>query len=173
DGVSIAWAIAEYINNEIHARTIFATHYHELIKLESDLDGVRNLNVAVLEDKGNVIFLRKIEQGGTDKSYGIHVAKMAGLPAPLIKRAQKILAGFEQEDMFGVRSNKMPTTKDQTKDDDEVIQEENKYQLSFMDPTTAESAPNIFSELKKVDLDNLTPVEALNLVERWKKRLTR
>ena len=101
DGVSIAWAMAEHIHNSIGARCLFATHYHELLKLKTELNGAQNYNVAVLEEEGRVLFLHKIEKGGTDRSYGIYVAEMAGLPKSMIDRANEILEGFEQENMFG------------------------------------------------------------------------
>ncbi len=103
DGVSIAWALAEYIVKELKVRTLFATHYHELLKLSEKFPSeVKNYNVLVEEDieKGEVIFLRKIVEGGTDRSYGIYVAKMAGLPEKIIKRANQILEGFEQNMLF-------------------------------------------------------------------------
>jgi len=96
DGVSIAWSVAEYINNKIEAKTMFATHYHALSKLEK-YDGVKNYNVAVKEDKEEVIFLRKLLPGGTDKSYGIYVAKLAGMPSEVIERAKEIQMKLESE----------------------------------------------------------------------------
>ncbi len=96
DGVSIAWSVAEYINNRIQAKTMFATHYHALTNLEK-YEGVRNYNIAVKEERDNIIFLRKLVQGGTDKSYGIHVAKLAGMPKEVIDRAKEIQAKLENE----------------------------------------------------------------------------
>lgn len=96
DGVSIAWSVAEYINNRIEAKTMFATHYHALTNLEK-YDGVKNYNIAVKEELDNIIFLRKLVQGGTDKSYGIHVAKLAGMPKEVIDRAKEIQAKLENE----------------------------------------------------------------------------
>jgi DNA mismatch repair protein MutS len=118
DGVSIAWALAEYLVNDVKARTLFATHYHELLKLSEKVsDRVKNYNVLVEEDihEGTVIFLRKIVEGGTDRSYGIYVAKMAGLPDKVVKRAKEILEGFEQEKMFGKDSQIRDTNIAQTK----------------------------------------------------------
>jgi DNA mismatch repair protein MutS len=102
DGVSIAWAVVEYIHNHprLRARTFFATHYHELTRMPEILPGVRNYNVAVSEEGGEVVFLYKIVPGGADKSYGIHVAEIAGLPRPVINRAQEILTQFEQQLSF-------------------------------------------------------------------------
>lgn len=96
DGVSIAWSVAEYINNRIQAKTMFATHYHALSNLEK-YEGVKNYNIAVKEDRDDIIFLRKLVQGGTDKSYGIHVAKLAGMPKEVIDRAKEIQAKLENE----------------------------------------------------------------------------
>ena len=97
DGLSIARAVAEYIHNNprLGAKTLFATHYHELVELAGYLPRVKNFNVAVSEEKGEVVFLRKIVPGGVDKSYGIHVAQLAGLPGAVIHRAHEVLAGLE------------------------------------------------------------------------------
>ncbi|HET6408818.1 MAG TPA: DNA mismatch repair protein MutS, partial [Chthoniobacteraceae bacterium] len=99
DGLSIAWSVAEYLHDKVKARTLFATHYHELTELELTRSGVRNYNVAVREWNDQVIFLRKIVKGGADKSYGIQVARLAGLPAPIIARAKEILSNLEQHEL--------------------------------------------------------------------------
>jgi DNA mismatch repair protein MutS len=99
DGLSIAWSVAEYLHDEIKARTLFATHYHELTELELTRSGVRNYNIAVREWNDQIIFLRKIVKGGADKSYGIQVARLAGLPAPIIARAKEILSNLEQHEL--------------------------------------------------------------------------
>ena len=167
DGVSIAWALAEYITNELKARTLFATHYHELLKLSEKFpDAVSNYNVLVEEDleKGEVIFLRKIVEGGTDRSYGIYVAKMAGLPEKIIKRANEILESFEQKNMFaskkGLREISF-STKEETKSTINGIQ----YPLF-----TAKDS-EIEREIQKLDTDNLTPLEALKKIVEWKKKI--
>ncbi|MCP4000609.1 MAG: DNA mismatch repair protein MutS, partial [Gammaproteobacteria bacterium] len=97
DGVSIAWALTEYIYEHLKARTLFATHYHELAELALLFPGIRNYNIAVREWEDEIIFLRKIIEGGTDKSYGIHVARLAGMPNEVIQRARVILANLEAE----------------------------------------------------------------------------
>ena len=165
DGVSIAWALAEYITNELKARTLFATHYHELLKLSEKFpDAVSNYNVLVEEDleKGEVIFLRKIVEGGTDRSYGIYVAKMAGLPEKIIKRANEILESFEQKNMFaskkGLREISF-STKEETKSTINGIQ----YPLFTAKDSEIERDP-------KLDTDNLTPLEALKKIVEWKRR---
>ena len=99
DGLSIAWSVAEYLHDEVKARTLFATHYHELTELEMTRNGVKNFNIAVREWNDQIIFLRKIVRGGADKSYGIQVARLAGLPAGVIARAKEILGNLEQAEL--------------------------------------------------------------------------
>jgi DNA mismatch repair protein MutS len=99
DGLSIAWSVAEYLHDTVKARTLFATHYHELTELEMTRAGVRNYNVAVREWNDQIIFLRKIIKGGADKSYGIQVARLAGLPTSIIARAKEILSNLEQHEL--------------------------------------------------------------------------
>jgi DNA mismatch repair protein MutS len=106
DGLSIAWSVAEFLHDKIKARTLFATHYHELTKLAEQRNGVCNLNVAVREWNEQIIFLRKIIPGGADKSYGIQVARLAGLPKELLERAREILAHLEKPDEPGAQSGK-------------------------------------------------------------------
>jgi len=171
DGVSIAWAIAEHIHNTIGARCLFATHYHELLKLEDELDAVKNYNVTVHEENGDVLFLHKIEEGGTDRSYGIYVAHMAGLPSTLIDRAEEILNGFEQENMFGVRSDPSARKKSSSVGKKAEATPAATPQLSFIDESASGSIPNLFKELKDVDTNNMTPIQALQLLEKWKKRV--
>jgi DNA mismatch repair protein MutS len=103
DGVSLAWAIAEYIHDHIGAKTLFATHYHQLNALEDKFEGVSNYNITVKESEDKIIFLRKIVRGGTDKSYGIHVAKLAGIPNKVVKRSREIMRLLELEDEIGSR----------------------------------------------------------------------
>ena len=169
DGVSIAWALAEYLANDIKCRTLFATHYHELLKLSEEIpNSVKNFNVLVEEDieKGEVIFLRKIVQGGTDRSYGIYVAKMAGLPDKVIKRANEILESFEQEKMFSneneIRETDVFTRKNEVKEN---------INTSFQFPLFTAKDSEIEKEIQSIDLDNLTPIEALNKISLWKKKL--
>ncbi len=153
DGLSIAWAVVEYIHNHprMRSRTLFATHYHELTQLSEILPGVRNYNVAVSEEGGQVIFLHKIVPGGADKSYGIHVAELAGLPRSVINRAQEILSTLEAE------ARKMRTR-------EEIAVQ----QLSFL-PTTNP----LMEELKNLEIDALAPLEALNKLYEWQQRLRR
>jgi DNA mismatch repair protein MutS len=150
DGVSIAWAMIEYIHShpDLKATTLFATHYHELTQLADLLPGVRNYNVAVSEADGKVVFLHKIVPGGADRSYGIHVAQIAGLPRPVIQRANEILK--QLEDSSGNTLEQKETTK---------------AQLTLF----PENNP-LLEAFKGLDINSLTPIEALNLLYDWKRR---
>ncbi len=168
DGVSIAWALAEYIINDVKARTLFATHYHELLKLvEKYPKEVRNFNVLVEEDieKGLVIFLRKIVEGGTDRSYGIYVAKMAGLPEKIIKRANDILESFEQKNMFSSKSSVREISFESKGNP------EKSRQNAFQYPLFSAKESEVEREIQKLDTDNLTPLEALKKIVEWKKKI--
>lgn len=169
DGVSIAWALAEYLVNDVKARTLFATHYHELLKLSEKVSSrVKNYNVLVEEDieEGSVIFLRKIVEGGTDRSYGIYVAKMAGLPEKVVKRANEILEGFEQEKMFSrdseIREENIPESKKSGNGENGGT-----YQFPLFYSKDSE----VEREIQELDLDNLTPLDALNKISQWKKKV--
>ncbi len=167
DGVSIAWALAEYLIKKTEVRTMFATHYHELLALsESNSDFVTNLNVQVDEDeeKEEVVFLRKIVEGGTDRSYGIHVAKLAGIPDDVIERAYEILNSFEQTTMFSKKNVKIPTVEKTSNN----ISSEGVKQLALFPSDNG----YLIKELKKLDLNSLTPIEALNKLNRWKKKIS-
>ncbi len=153
DGVSIAWAVIEFIHNHPHlrAKTLFATHYHELTQLADLLPGVRNYNVAVSEADDRVVFLHKIVPGGADRSYGIHVAQLAGLPAPVIQRASEIMAELEKTSGRAVKINPQAA------------------QQAALFP---ESSP-LLDELKEIDVNSLSPIEALNKLFEWQKRFTK
>ena len=168
DGVSIAWSLAEYILKELKARTMFATHYHELLRLaEKHVTLVKNYNVLVEEDleKGSVIFLRKIVEGGTDRSYGIYVAKMAGLPEKVVKRANEILESFEQKNMFAGKSSVREITF-------ETKSKKEKINLTAMQyPLFSAKDSEVEKEIQGIDTDNLTPLEALKKIVEWKKKI--
>jgi DNA mismatch repair protein MutS len=153
DGLSIAWAVVEHLHGHARPRTLFATHYHELTELERLLAGVKNVHVSVREAGSEIIFLRRVEPGSADKSYGIEVARLAGLPAEVIHRAREILAEHEKKE-------------------DRLTEE--------LSPGAAPSQPVMFSPLdrdildalRQADLDNLKPLEALNLLAALKKQLS-
>ena len=153
DGLSIAWGIIEYIHNHPHlrAKTLFATHYHELTQLADLLPGIRNYNVAVSEADNKVVFLHKIIAGGADRSYGIHVAQLAGLPAPVVQRANEIMAELEKTSGRAVKINPQAA------------------QQAALFP---ESSP-LLNELKEMDVNSLSPIEALNKLFEWQKKFTK
>ncbi len=158
DGISIAWAVAEFLHNhsQYKAKTLFATHYHELNELASSLPRVKNYHVSVKEVGQKVLFLRKLEPGGTEHSFGIHVARMAGIPVSVVHRANEILTQLEKtREKSGEGKKRLSDTPDG-------------MQLSFFqldDPVLEQ----IREEIKNTDINNLTPVEALNKLNEIKK----
>ena len=161
DGLSIAWAVAEYLHDQASFRpkTLFATHYHELTELALTKERVKNYNVAVKEWSGEIIFLRKIVQGGTNRSYGIQVARLAGLPAKVIDRAKEILFNLERGELDATGMPKIATTKIPTSRPKPALQ-----------PSLFVQPDPVRSELKKIKIDELTPVEALNILNELKKK---
>ena len=164
DGISIAWAIVEYIHEHASckAKTLFATHYHELNEMENSFIRIKNYNVSVKEVDKKVIFLRKLVRGGSEHSFGIHVAKMAGMPQSIVKRAEKILVQLEADN----RQNG-----DLSKPVGELAAQREGYQLSFFqldDPVLEQ----IRDEIKGLDVNNLTPIEALNKLNEIKRIIT-
>lgn len=162
DGLSIAWAVVEHISNVklIGAKTLFATHYHELTELEGKLEGVHNYCIAVKENGDDIVFLRKIVPGGADKSYGIAVAKLAGLPDEVIDRANRIVTQLCENDIVDLAKNiavegQTTQSRKQTKPLDDV----DKAQMSFFD-TISDDA--IIDELRHLDISHMTPLEAMN-----------
>jgi len=153
DGLSIARAVAEYIHSypNLGAKTLFATHYHELVELANFLPRVKNFNIAVAEDKGEVIFLYKIVPGGVDKSYGIHVAKLAGLPRSVVHRAQEVLTELEDGSQQA------------------SIKRRRQEAVSQQLPLLGQKSP-LFDELEKLDINSLTPLEALNKLYELQKK---
>lgn len=160
DGISIAWAIVEYIHEhpKAHAKTLFATHYHELNEMEKSFKRIKNYNVAVKEIGNKVIFLRKLMPGGSEHSFGIHVARMAGMPQSITKRADAILSAMES-------ANRKEGIKKPIKD---FIEKREGYQLSFFqldDPILSQ----VRDEILNLDVNNLTPMDALNKLNEIKK----
>jgi DNA mismatch repair protein MutS len=153
DGLSLAWAITEHIANKIKCRTLFATHYHELTALAELLVNVKNCNVAVREWMDEVVFLHKIVPGGTDKSYGIHVAKLAGIPKSILERSKEILAELENTFQKEAAGDKL--TKQRTKESDSA-------------PLFDQKEKDVLEKLKGLDVNNLTPIQAINLLNEIK-----
>jgi len=156
DGLSLAWAITEHIATKLKCRTLFATHYHELTELADLFGNVKNFNVAVREWAGEVVFLHKIVPGGTDKSYGIHVAKLAGIPKSILNRSREILE--ELESTFSREATGEHLSKLKTKEPDK--------DLLFV-----QQHKSVLDKLSSIDIDNLTPIEAINLLNQIKKEI--
>ncbi len=166
DGLSIAWAVIEHISNTrlLGAKTLFATHYHELTELEGKLPGVNNYCIAVKEQGDDIVFLRKIVTGGADKSYGIQVAKLAGIPESVIKRAKELVEELSDADITAaVKDLTAPVKKTTVKFDQVDMQ-----QMSIMD---AVKDDDIIRQLKELDISNLTPMAALNLLYKFQNEL--
>ncbi len=168
DGISIAWAIVEYLHEhpKAQARTLFATHYHELNEMEKNFQRIKNYNVSVKEVDGKVIFLRKLEKGGSEHSFGIHVAEIAGMPKSIVKRANVILKQLEMESsqVGNAKGEKGRVSKPTT----EIAQSREGMQLSFFqldDPVLCQ----VRDEILGLDVNNLTPLEALNKLNEIKK----
>lgn len=169
DGLSIAWAVIEHISNRkiLGAKTLFATHYHELTELEGKIDNVNNYCIAVKEKGDDIVFLRKIIKGGADKSYGIQVAKLAGVPDMVIDRAKEIVEQLSDNDITEKVQNieiKVKNEKRKAVRYDEVDLE----QISLFDTVKDE---DVLQELKEIDVSNLTPVDALNTLYRLQNKL--
>ncbi|MGA1980246.1 MAG: DNA mismatch repair protein MutS [Sedimentisphaerales bacterium] len=156
DGLALAWAITEHIANKIKCRTLFATHYHELTELAELFTNVKNCNVAVREWADEVVFLHKILPGGTDKSYGIHVAKLAGVPKPIVERSKEILE--ELENTFAKEATSRGLAKHKTKKPPQDILFVQKHK-------------SVLDKLSTTDVNNLTPIEAINLLSQIKKEI--
>jgi DNA mismatch repair protein MutS len=162
DGLSIAWAVVEHISNPklLGAKTLFATHYHELTELEGKLDNVNNYCIAVKEKGDTIVFLRKIVKGGADKSYGIQVAKLAGLPDSVIDRAKEIVNELSANDITEIAKNiTVDRSAGTAKKKKEYLDEVDLAQMSLFDTTSDDS---IIEELGSIDISTLTPLEALN-----------
>jgi DNA mismatch repair protein MutS len=160
DGIAIAWAMVEYLHNNPSARpkTLFATHYHELNEMSDTMERIHNYHVAVKEVGKTVVFLRKLTQGGTERSFGVHVARIAGMPRSVVERAEQILNGFGKAEMGGTRTKK-------GKNKGEVAMPD--YQLSMFqleDPVLVQ----IRDRIRDLDINSLTPLEALNTLNEIK-----
>lgn len=157
DGMAIAQAVIEYIHNRIGARTLFSTHFHELTKLEQSLPNLATYRVEVEEKDGTVYFLHHVARGSTDKSYGVNVARMAGIPSPVLKRALKLLQELEADHDRPVQLDLFASLQ---------------YDTTVFEEPTEDAAVNpVLEELRAVDVNNLTPLEALQLLAKWQQAL--
>ncbi|MDR6997799.1 DNA mismatch repair protein MutS [Neobacillus niacini] len=177
DGMALAQAIIEYIHTRIGAKTLFSTHYHELTVLEEELSKLKNIHVSAIEHNGKVVFLHKIKEGPADKSYGIHVAQLAELPPELIERANEILTALEQPDLQAIpRKTEAPVIQAVPAKPEKVV--EQPAQLSFFDETPEPKKPELSSKekrvlekIKELDLLDVTPLQAINMLYELHKKL--
>ena len=172
DGLSIAWAVVEYIANTkvLGAKTLFATHYHELTELEGTLDGVNNYCIAVKENGDDIVFLRKIIKGGADKSYGIQVAKLAGVPDTVIERAKELVADLSDADISLKARDIAQYSKKQEKlvDSYKKVDDLDVKQMSLFDTVNND---DIIEDIKALDISNMTPIDALNTLYKLQGRV--
>ncbi len=160
DGVSLAWAMVEYLHDQVGCRTLFATHYHELTELEKSLEGVRNYNVAIREWNDEIVFLHKIVPGATNKSWGIHVARLAGIPSWVQNRAEQILDKLETEQDANAAAEALNGA---------VKKSNTQIQLTLFD-----YAPHpLLDKIQRFDTNRETPLRALQTIESWKQELKR
>ena len=150
DGLSIAWAVIEYLTQKIRAKTLFATHYHELTELEGKLEGVKNYKISVREIAGSIVFLRKIVRGGASRSFGVEVAALAGVPQEVTDRAKMILKGLERGEKRRARES---GREENLPADEEFV-----------------PVPDLVQELREIDVNLLTPMQALALISEWKEK---
>jgi DNA mismatch repair protein MutS len=156
DGLSIAWSVVEYITKKIKAKTLFATHYHELSELESKLKSVKNYKILIKEENDKITFLRKIKEGSIDRSYGIQVANLAGLPEEVVERAKEILKQLDESDINKPFARKKNRVNDN-------------FQVSLFEPDPVEKGKNkeykdIADKVKNIDIENITPMQAFKLL---------
>ena len=172
DGLSIAWAVVEYIANTklLGAKTLFATHYHELTELEGTLDGVNNYCIAVKENGDDIVFLRKIIKGGADKSYGIQVAKLAGVPDTVIERAKELVADLSDADISLKARDIAQYSKKQEKlvNSYKKVDDLDVKQMSLFDTVNND---DIIEDIKALDISNMTPIDALNTLYKLQGRV--
>ena len=161
DGISLAWSVVEYLHEHVGCRTLFATHYHELTDLAKSLSGVKNFNVAVREWQEEVVFLHKIIDGAADKSYGIHVARLAGVPREVVERAKEILAQLEEEHLDAEGRAKIARR--------QIEPQRPRLQLTLFG--VAEHP--LLDELRQLELDHMTPLQSLQLLEQWQAMLAK
>lgn len=158
DGISLAWSVVEFLHEHVGCRTLFATHYHELTDLEKSLSGVKNFNVAVREWQEEVVFLHKIIPGAADKSYGIHVARLAGVPREVVQRSKEILAQLEEEHLDAEGRAKIARPR--------LAEKKTHIQLTLFG-----AEHPLVDELRKLDLNNVTPLAAMQMLQRWQEVL--
>jgi DNA mismatch repair protein MutS len=167
DGLSIAWAVAEYLHDKqnVQAKTLFATHYHELTELELTMERIKNYHVSVKEWKEDIIFLRKIVPGASDQSYGIHVARLAGIPRSVIERAKEILFNLEKKELDDTGLPRIAYGASPERDKSQY--------LLFQEDQDREFLDEMKQDIEAWNLDSLSPLEALNLLSDLKEKIAK
>ncbi len=170
DGLSIAWAVIEHISNRkiLGAKTLFATHYHELTELEGKMNNVNNYCIAVKEKGDDIVFLRKIIKGGADKSYGIQVARLAGVPDMVIDRAKEIADQLMDNDII---EKVQSIAVDHSKNEKKKVTHYDEVDLTQMSLFDTVKDEDVLEELKNIDISNLTPLDALNTLYQLQNKL--
>lgn len=199
DGMALAQAIIEFVHNHIHAKTLFSTHYHELTALDQELSGLRNVHVGATEQDGELVFLHKVEPGAADKSYGVHVAKLAGMPTSLLERANKILTSLENQTSTvsttaasiaasdaanSVAPNTAASMPVEAADESQPVESETPVaeapvaeagdeQLSlFAEPAVTDAkGEKVLQQLKTLNLMAMTPMDVMNQLYKWQQKL--
>lgn len=187
DGMALAQAIIEYVHQHVRAKTLFSTHYHELTALENSLARLKNVHVGATEKDGELVFLHKVSAGPADKSYGIHVAKLAGMPSSLLKRADTILQKLEQKDVKLPNTPKPATDNYHTepisakineaapvkKEAAPVVEDNGQLELFATQPEKKESSVDrrILHQLKELNLMGMTPMDVMNQIYKWQQKL--
>lgn len=177
DGMALAQAIIEYVHDKVQAKTLFSTHYHELTDLENELTNLKNIHVGAVEKNGELVFLHQMQAGPADRSYGVHVAKLAGLPDSLLKNAAQILANLEQEEQKLPQPQATEVVESQEKiSAEKPVDPQTDQQLSLFsepDPNTTPVDAKVVGELKNANLMSMTPMEVMNAVYKWQSRLNK
>jgi DNA mismatch repair protein MutS len=172
DGISIAWAATEYLHNEVGAFTLFATHYHELTTLADELPRVENVHVAAAEQDGDVTFLRTIEEGPTDRSYGVHVAGLAGVPDPVVDRAGDVLDRLRSERAIEAKGGESGDPVQAVFDLGSGEFRGEATSDGGDEPELPPGTESVLEELRDTDVNEVPPVELMARVQEWQERLT-
>ena len=170
DGISLAWAATEYLASRIRAKTLFATHYHELAQLGDHLDGVANVHVSADERDGDVTFLRTVREGPTDRSFGIHVAELAGVPDPVVSRARTVLERLRSDEAIDVQGSGGGTRQvvfDLGSGGYQAPSSADGGEAEPLDP----ALESVLAELRETDVEHVSPVELMGKVQEWQERL--
>lgn len=191
DGMALAQAIIEYVHNRVHAKTLFSTHYHELTALEDSLKQLRNVHVGAVEQDGDLVFLHQMQPGPADKSYGIHVAKLAGMPEQLLKRADVILTDLEESaaekpvvatpaagtttgpSEKTTPTSELPATTEKTVESEPIDGDDQQLSLFTDEPEVTPAQAKVIDQLSHLNLMGMTPMDVMSQVYKWQQKLSK